>query len=156
MATPKQSAGVLLYRFIDGNHEFLLAHPGGPFWSKKDPGVWTIPKGEFQLSEEEPLQAAKREFEEETGLKPLGDFIALTPLKQKSGKVIYAWALKGDLDSTHFLSNTFEMEWPPKSGRVQQFPEIDRLEWFSTTVAREKIIPGQRAFIDEFLSICPD
>jgi predicted NUDIX family NTP pyrophosphohydrolase len=155
MAKVKQSAGILLYRIVDGNPEFLLAHPGGPFWVKKDAGSWTIPKGEFDQTEEA-LAAAKREFEEETGLRPVGEFITLNPIKQKSGKIIYAWALNMDFDPGQLLSNSFEMEWPPKSGRVQLFPEIDRVEWFSTAQAKEKIIPGQMGFIDECLSICPD
>jgi predicted NUDIX family NTP pyrophosphohydrolase len=155
MAKVKQSAGILLYRIVDGNPEFLLAHPGGPFWSKKDAASWTIPKGEFDETEDS-LDAAKREFEEETGLTPVGEFMALNPIKQKSGKIIYAWALNMDFDPGQLLSNSFEMEWPPKSGRVQLFPEIDRVEWFSTAQAKEKIIPGQMGFIDECLSICPD
>jgi len=143
----KQSAGILLYRIINGSPEFLLVHPGGPFWQKKDLGVWSIPKGEFE-EDEEPLQAAIREFEEETGTKLTGDFTPLTSLKQKSGKVIYAWALKGDMDVKGARSNTFEMEWPPRSGSKKEFPE-----WFDALEAKLKIVEGQQGFIEELMSI---
>ncbi|MGZ4034172.1 MAG: NUDIX domain-containing protein, partial [Bacteroidia bacterium] len=134
----KKSAGILLFRFNNNNSpEVFLVHPGGPFWSKKDIGAWSIPKGEFD--NEAPLEAAKRDFEEETGVTVDGKFIELSPLKQKSGKIIYAWALPGDIDATKIESNLFELEWPYKSGNKKWFPEIDKAEWFSITEAKEKI-----------------
>lgn len=155
MAKAKQSAGILLFRGNKDNYEILLAHPGGPFWAKKDTGSWTIPKGEFEENED-PLEAAIREFEEETGTKLSGKFLPLSSVKQKSGKVIHAWAVKGDLDAEKIASNLFEMEWPPRSGKFTQFPEIDRAAWFTIDQAKEKIIPGQLGFIEQFLSICPE
>lgn len=143
----KQSAGLLLYRTKKGFLEVFLAHPGGPFYYKKDFGVWSIPKGEFD--EEEPLTAAKREFEEETGLKIFGDFVELTPIKQKSGKRVFAWAIEADVNPTDVKSNTFPLEFPPKSGKIQEFPEIDRADWFATELAKEKIIKYQVDFISE-------
>ncbi len=125
----KKSAGILLYRLVNETTEVLLVHPGGPFWSKKDLGAWSIPKGEFD-EDENPLDAAIREMEEETGLKTSGDFIELTPLKQKSGKLVYAWALQKDIDPEKIKSNHFEIEWPPKSGTKRSFPEIDKAAWF--------------------------
>jgi predicted NUDIX family NTP pyrophosphohydrolase len=150
---PKTSAGLLLYRNSrDGSGiEVLLAHPGGPFWRKKDEGAWTIPKGEF-TDDEDPLAAAKREFEEELGAAPpSGDYIQLQPIKQKNGKIVHAWAVEGDFDPNTLKSNTFEMEWPPKSGRMQNFPEVDRASWFASDVAKKKILTGQGALIDELL-----
>lgn len=147
----KKSAGILLYRLKNDLPEVLLAHPGGPFWTNKVGAVWTIPKGEF--TDEDPLEAAKREFKEETGMDVSAEFIPLTPLKQKSGKIIYAWMAQGDLDPTLIKSNTFELEWPPKSGIKKQFPEIDKAEWFSIKEAKEKIIPGQLGFIEELEKI---
>jgi predicted NUDIX family NTP pyrophosphohydrolase len=149
----KQSAGILLYRFNEKTPEVLLVHPGGPFYVKKDKGVWSIPKGEFKENENA-LDTAKRELREETGMPASsvsGEFIALTPLKQKSGKVIYAWALQGEFDIKEFTSNTFELEWPPKSGRKQEFPEMDRAQWFDIKEAKEKILSGQVDFIDELV-----
>jgi len=143
----KQSAGVLMYRFISGQIQFLLVHPGGPFWAKKDTGVWSIPKGEFE--DEDPKEAAKREFLEETGAEIKGELVQLTPQIQKSGKVIYCWAVQGDFDTSKLKSNTFEMEWPPKSGKLQEFPEVDRAEWFVLEEALLKINPGQAGFIRE-------
>lgn len=125
----------------------LLGHPGGPFWNNKDAGAWSIPKGEFD--NEEPLAAARREFEEETGFAVDGPFIALTSLRQKSGKTVYAFALQGDCNAAGIQSNLFQMEWPPKSGKFEEFPEIDRAAWFDFDTARTKIQPGQRAFLDE-------
>jgi predicted NUDIX family NTP pyrophosphohydrolase len=145
---PKQSAGVLLYKLTDGLLHLFLVHPGGPFFRKKDDGAWSIPKGEFDDGEE-PLAAAQREFEEEVGKPVSGNFIKLQPIKQKSGKVVHAWAVEGDIDHEQITSNQFEMEWPPKSGKVASFPEIDRAGWFIIDVARQKIIPGQIALIDE-------
>jgi predicted NUDIX family NTP pyrophosphohydrolase len=145
-----KSAGILLYRIKNNVPELLLAHPGGPFWVNKDIGAWTIPKGEF-TDEEEPLEAAKREFKEETGVDVAGEFIELTPVKLKSGKTVYAWLLKGDMDATKIKSNTFQLEWPPNSGIKKNFPEIDKAQWFNIKDAKEKINPGQIGFIDEFV-----
>ena len=144
----KTSAGILLYRRRNAALEVFLVHPGGPFWAKKDLGAWSLPKGEF-ADGEDPLAAAKREFTEETGFPIDGDFRALRPLRQPSGKTIYAWAVEGDCDPEALRSNTFEMEWPPKSGRRQEFPEVDRAAWFSIDEAREQIIAGQAPFLDE-------
>ena len=144
----KKSAGILLYRFHTNGTEVLLVHPGGPFWAKKDYGAWSIPKGEFGAGED-PLDAAKRELEEETGIKADGNFIELTPVKQKSGKLIYAWALQKDIDPAAIRSNSFEMEWPPRSGIKKSFPEIDRAAWFTMNEARNKIIDGQAPLINE-------
>lgn len=143
----KKSAGILLYRFVDGNFEVLLVHPGGPYWAKKDLGAWSIPKGEFE--DEDPIDAAKREFSEEIGISIAGDLLSLTPQKQKGGKIVYAWAIEGDLDTSKVRSNTFEMEWPPKSGRKQQFPEIDKAEWFPSQVAYRKMHKGQNELVKE-------
>jgi len=142
----KQSAGLLLYRFHEGTLEVFLVHPGGPFWAKKDLGAWSIPKGEIDEGED-PLEAARREFEEETGFRPEGMFRELTPVKQRSGKIVHTWAVEGDCDSAAIRSNTFSMEWPPRSGRQQEFPEVDRAGWFSIPEAREKILDGQRALM---------
>jgi predicted NUDIX family NTP pyrophosphohydrolase len=131
--------------------EVLLVHPGGPFWAKKDDGAWSIPKGEF-ADGEEPLDAAKREFEEETGIPAVGDFIALESLKQPSGKLVFAWAVRSDFDPSRLKSNTFSMEWPPKSGRQQEFPEVDKAEWFNVEAARRKILKGQAPFLDQLLA----
>ena len=144
---PKQSTGILPYRWKDGNLEVFLVHPGGPFWAKKDQGAWSIPKGEFDL--EDGLTAARREFLEETGLTIDGEFIELSPRKIKSGKLIYAWAAEKDIDIGAIVSNEFEMEWPPRSGRRQMFPEVDRAGWFDPNTALEKINPGQAGFIQE-------
>ncbi len=135
---PKQSAGILLYRFSSNTLELFLVHPGGPFYSKKDLGSWSIPKGEFE-KDEESFEAAKREFKEETGFSFSDEKkLELTPIKQKSGKRVYAWAVEGDIDPLQIKSNFFTLEWPPKSGKNQEFPEIDRAEWFSVQVAKEK------------------
>jgi predicted NUDIX family NTP pyrophosphohydrolase len=139
-----------MYRLHAGVPEFFLVHPGGPFWQKKDAGTWSIPKGELAAGED-PLAAAQREFSEELGSKPQGDFIALTPIKQKSGKLVRAWAFAGDCDPAACKSNTFQLEWPPRSGRMQDFPEIDRAEWFDLSTARQKINPAQAPFLDELL-----
>lgn len=134
----KKSAGILLYKRINKELYILLVHPGGPFWKNKDTGHWSIPKGEFN-DEENALEAAIREFEEETGTRLSGDFIELVPVKLKSGKTVYAWALEKDINTTTITSNTFEIEWPPKSGTLKSFPEIDRAEWFTAQEALEKI-----------------
>jgi len=144
----KVSAGLLLYRRHDNIMEVFLVHPGGPFWAKKDAGAWSIPKGLIDLGEE-PLCAAQREFEEETGFTRAGEFIPLAPVKVASGKTIQAWAVEGDCDPDALKSNTFEMEWPPRSGKKQQFPEVDRGGWFNLDEAKEKINKGQVPFIEE-------
>ena len=149
-----KSAGILLYRFREGVLQVLLAHPGGPFWAKKDAGAWTIPKGEIGDSEE-PLAAARRELREETGLDLDGEFIALAPVRQKSGKWVHAWALEGDCDPAAIRSNTFSVEWPPRSGKQREFPEIDRAAWFTIPEAREKILAAQAGFLDELERVVP-
>ena len=148
---PKKSAGLLLFRQRSGHLEVLLVHPGGPFWKNKDEGAWSIPKGEL-ADGEDPLAAARREFEEETGFRADGEAIALRPLKQAGGKTVHSWAVRGDLDPDRIRSNPFSLEWPPKSGRTQEFPEVDRAEWFSLAQARRKILPGQREFIGRLLA----
>lgn len=147
----KQSAGILLYRGRGPALRLLLVHPGGPFWAKKDLGAWSIPKGEYQEGED-PLAVARREFEEEIGSQaPARDAIELGELAQPSRKLVTAYAIEGDFDANTLKSNLFEMEWPPKTGRLQSFPEVDRAEWFSVEETREKILPGQRPFIDRLL-----
>ena len=147
----KQSAGILAYRQGSGVLEVLLVHPGGPFHAKKDLGDWSIPKGEF--ANEDALAAARREFMEETGQAVDGTFIALQPVKLKSGKLIYAWAVEADIDAGNIVSNTFELEWPPRSGRMQSFPEVDRAAWFTLAVAEEKINAGQAPLLRELSAI---
>lgn len=149
---PRFSAGLLMYRIHDGNLQMLLAHPGGPFFRNKDDGAWSIPKGEVE-SGEDLLETAKREFQEETGVTPTGPFTALTPIKQKGGKIVHAWAFKGDCDPSAIVSNTFTTEWPPKSGQQIEFPEIDRAEFFDVAAARQKIKAGQEALIEELEGI---
>src|SRR5664280_657716 len=144
----KISAGLLLFRIRDGKLEFLLAHPGGPFWKDKDAGVWTIPKGEIQPNEP-PLAAARREFCEETGFQPEGLFIELAPIRQKSGKLVYAWGVEGDWDPALCKSNVFQMEWPPNSGRFQECPEVDRASFFGMEEARAKVNPAQIPLLEE-------
>ena len=146
----KKSAGLLLFRETAAGLEVLLVHPGGPFWAKKDDGSWSIPKGEFEDGEE-PLAAAKREFEEEMGVPATGEFMPLKPLKQPSGKLVFAWAVRSDFDPSSLRSNTFSMEWPPKSGRHQEFPEVDKAAWFDVETARQKILKGQAPFLDQLL-----
>jgi len=147
------STGILAFRRSRGL-EVLLAHPGGPYWRGRDEGAWSIPKG--AVESDDLLACAKREFNEETGLHAAGDFIALTPQRQKSGKMVHAFALEADFDLSGFVSNTFEMEWPPRSGKKQKFPEIDRVAYFTVRVARRKILPGQRPFIDELVRLLKD
>ena len=144
----KRSAGILLYRHRDGELQVFLAHPGGPFWTRKDAGAWTIPKGEIDEGEDA-LAAAKREFEEEIGVRLEGEFHALAPIRQKSGKTVIAWAVEGDFDPANLRSNLFSMEWPPKSGRHADFPEVDRAAWFTLAEGREKILPAQQPLLDE-------
>jgi len=145
---PTRSAGILLYRLTSGAPEVLLVHPGGPFWARKDEGAWSIPKGETGDGED-PVDAARREFAEETGSTlPLESLVALGEIRQKSGKRVSAWAAEGDLDPDTVRSNTFEMEWPPRSGRTREFPEVDRAAWFGLAEARRRLIPAQAEFVD--------
>lgn len=142
-----------MYRVDQTSVEVLLVHPGGPFGRNRDDGAWTIPKGEFP-DDEDPLAAAKREFEEELGAKPpVGDYIQLKPIKQKNGKIVHAWGVEGDFDPTTLKSNTFDMEWPPKSGRLQSFPEVDRAQWFAAELAKQKMLFGQPALVDELVML---
>ena len=142
----KLSAGILLYRQREGNVQVFLVHPGGPFWVGKDDGAWSIPKGEYSDGDD-PLVTAKREFFEETGFEVTGACYPLSSLMQPSGKVVSAWAVKGDLNAADVKSNTFALEWPPRSGKMQEFPEIDRGGWFDLSTARTKLLPGQRGFL---------
>lgn len=148
----KKSAGILLYRLKQGDAEFFLVHPGGPFWKNKDLGAWTIPKGEFG-EDEAPEEAAKREFEEETGHRITGALKPLTPVRLKSGKWVYCWAVEGDLDANNIRSNSYQQEWPPRSGRYQSFPEIDKAGWFDAAAACRKLNPAQVFFIRELLTM---
>jgi predicted NUDIX family NTP pyrophosphohydrolase len=147
---PKQSAGILLYRIMNKKPEVFLCHPGGPFYKNKDTAVWTIPKGEFDNSEE-PLVAAKREFQEETGQEITGDLRPLRPVKYKNGKIVYAWAVEGEIDVGAIRSNLFPLEWPPRSGKYIQVPEVDRGEWFSIEIAKQKIIPSLVPLLSELI-----
>jgi predicted NUDIX family NTP pyrophosphohydrolase len=152
---PKKSAGLLLFRrnSLDSQVEVFLVHPGGPFWRKKDEGAWTIPKGEF-TNDEDGLAAARREFQEETGSDPpVGEYLALKPVKQAGGKIVHAWAIEGDFDPAGLRSNSFQCEWPPRSGSMQDFPEVDRGEWFAPEMARRKILAGQLPLIDQLLEL---
>ena len=145
---PKRSAGILLFRIRREQIEFFLIHPGGPFWINKDVGAWSIPKGEIEMGEEA-LNVAIREFKEETGQAIEGNFHELQPVKQKGGKLIFAWAIEGNIDETKIKSNTFEIEWPPKSGKRKLFPEVDKAQWFDLTSASEKINAGQLPLLEE-------
>ena len=146
---PKRtSAGILTFKIKDRGPEVFLVHPGGPFWAKKDAGAWSIPKGEYG-QDEDPLAAAKREFREETGLEVEGELLALSPVKQPGGKVVTAWACRMDIVIGQCASNTFSLEWPPKSGLVREFPEVDRFGWFTLEEARSKILRAQTGFLDE-------
>ena len=147
----KTSAGLLMFRRTDSGVEVFLVHPGGPFWAKKDLGSWGIPKGEF-VEPEDPLAAARREFQEETGFDAAGPFVPLGDIRQKSGKVVSGWAFEGDCDPALLKSNTFELEWPIKSGRRMEVPEVDRGAWFPIDRAREKILDGQTPFLDRLLA----
>jgi predicted NUDIX family NTP pyrophosphohydrolase len=149
---PKLSAGVLVYRTRDGVVEVLIAHPGGPFWARKDDGAWSIPKGEY-ADGDDAWAAAQREFGEELGLPvPAGPRVDFGPLKQPSGKVVTAFAVRGDLDVTDARSNTFQLEWPKGSGRMREFPEVDRVAWSPVAQARTKLLKGQRAFLDQLMA----
>jgi predicted NUDIX family NTP pyrophosphohydrolase len=149
---PKQSAGLLLYRPGGDWVEVLLVHPGGPFWAKRDLGAWSIPKGEYEPSDD-PLQTALREFEEETGQAPPAvGLLDLGSVTQRGGKVIHAWAARGDLDPATVRSNTFSMEWPPRSGRRREFPEVDRAAWFDPPTARQKLVSAQAELVDRLLA----
>jgi predicted NUDIX family NTP pyrophosphohydrolase len=150
MSKKKTSAGILLYRRRGVEIEVFLVHPGGPLWVKKDLGAWSLPKGELDEGEE-PLVAAIREFSEETGFAVDGDFRPLCPQRQSSGKTILAWAIEGDCDPAELRSGTFSMEWPPRSGKRQEFPEVDRGAWFTLGEARRRIVPGQAPFLDELM-----
>lgn len=145
---PAQSAGILMYRFTDDIAEVLLVHPGGPMWKNRDAGAWSIPKGEFAPGDD-PQATARREFNEETGGTVDGELTPLKPVKQKGGKTVHGFAVEGDFDTDTLVSNTFEMEFPAKSGRIIEIPEVDRAEWFDLATARQKINPAQAAFLDE-------
>jgi predicted NUDIX family NTP pyrophosphohydrolase len=148
---PRRSAGIVLYRVRAGTPEVLLVHPGGPFWARRDAGVWSFPKGEYDAGDDA-RETALREFEEETGTAlPPGDLIDLGSVKQKGGKVVSAWAVEGDLDPDTVKSNTFRMQWPPRSGRLATFPEVDRAGWFGPEEARQKLVPAQAEFVDRLL-----
>lgn len=148
---PKRSAGLLLYRRRRGAVEVLLVHPGGPYWAKKDEGAWSVPKGEYE-PDEDPLAAARREFVEELGLPvPAGELLDLGEVRQPSGKVVAVWAVEGDLDPADVVPGTFEMEWPSGSGRMREFPELDRVEWCGLELARERLVTGQRVFLDRLV-----
>lgn len=152
---PKLSAGVLLYRIVDGVVEVLIVHPGGPFWARRDDGAWSVPKGEY-TDDEDPWAAARREFSEELGAPPPdGPRIDLTPVRQSGGKVVTVFAVRGDLDATAAHSNTFAMEWPKGSGTLKEFPEIDRAAWFPVAEARRKLLTGQRPLLEELMA-APD
>lgn len=144
---PKASAGLLPYRRSGDVVQVFLVHPGGPFWARKDLGAWSIPKGEY-CSNEDALAAAKREFQEETGFSAMGEFVPLGAVKQPGGKTVYAWAFDGDFDPSRIKSNTFRMQWPPRSGRQREFPEIDRAAWFSLDEAKRRISKGQVSFLE--------
>jgi predicted NUDIX family NTP pyrophosphohydrolase len=148
----KRSGGILLFKLVDGEPSVLLVHPGGPFWAKKDAGAWSIPKGEFEDGEE-PLRAAIREFGEETGMAPQGQFLPLGEVVQKNRKIVSAWACEGDFDPARFTSNTCEIEWPPRSGKRLTIPEADRVEWFAFGEAREKLNPAQAEFLDRLAAL---
>jgi predicted NUDIX family NTP pyrophosphohydrolase len=148
---PKQAAGILLYRQSPSGLEVLLAHPGGPLWARKDLGAWTIPKGQFG-ADESALDAAKREFEEEMGSPARGEFVELGSIRQPSGKIVHAFTAECDFDVSRVKSNLFTLEWPPRSGRQGQFPEVDRAAWFSIEEARKRILKGQEPFLDRLLA----
>ena len=149
---PKRSAGLLMYRRSHGQLEVLLVHPGGPFYTNKDKGAWAVPKGEY-LEPEPPLEAAIREFQEETGFPSTGPYLELGTIQQKGGKLVSAWAFEGDCDPAQLVSNTCHIEWPPRSGRQMEIPEVDRCQWFSIQLAREYIVPAQTPLLDALVNI---
>jgi predicted NUDIX family NTP pyrophosphohydrolase len=159
MPKARRSAGILLYRRRAGALEVFLVHPGGPFWAKRDEGAWSIPKGEFP-QDEDPLEAALREFEEETGTslahRPRTDFTALPPVRQGGGKTVYAWAVEGDLDAEGVRSNLFTMEWPPRSGVQREFPEVDRAAWYAIDAARVRLLAAQCPLLDALEALLGD
>jgi|SRR5580658_9307613 predicted NUDIX family NTP pyrophosphohydrolase len=140
-----------MFRKHHATLQVLLVHPGGPFWRNKDAGAWSIPKGEYK-EQDDPLKAAQREFQEETGIEPQGELVPLGQIKQPSGKLITVWAMQGDCSPSNLRSNTFSMEWPPKSGRQQEFPEVDRADWFTLPEAKQRLIKGQIGFLDRLLA----
>jgi predicted NUDIX family NTP pyrophosphohydrolase len=146
----RTSAGILLYRWREGELEVFLVHPGGPFWARKDRGAWSIPKGEF-APDEDPLAAARREFAEETGLAVEGEFRALAPIRQAGGKVVHAFAIEGEVDPGAVRSNSFTLEWPPRSGRLRAFPEVDRASWFTLAEARQKLLKSQLGLLEQLV-----
>ncbi len=147
---PQRSAGILLYRRRGPDVEVLLVHPGGPFWARKDDGAWSIPKGVYEPGED-PLAAARREFEEETGARPEGEAVPLGSFRQSAAKIVDVWAVEGDFDPAGLESNTFTMEWPPRSGNMREVPEVDRAEWFTPEAASRKLLKGQRPVIEALL-----
>lgn len=149
---PRLSAGIALYRRTPRGLELFLVHPGGPFWAKKDDGAWSFPKGEYE-DDEAPLAAARREYREETGFEVDGDFVALDPVKQKGGKVVQVFAVEGNCDPARIRSNTFTMEWPPRSGQTAAFPEVDRAGWFAPTEAKRKLNPAQSSIVDQLCRV---
>lgn len=149
---PEKSAGILMFRRKRAQSELLLVHPGGPFWARKDNGAWSIPKGVYEEGED-PLAAAQREFQEETGSIAAGNFIPLGSFRQSSGKIVSAWAVEGDYDVEKFKSNLFAMEWPPKSGKFKEFPEVDRIGWFAPAEAMRKILKGQTPILEKCFSL---
>jgi len=149
---PRRSAGILLYRRRQGGIEVLLVHPGGPFWANKDAGAWSIPKGEY-APDEDPLTAAKREFAEETGTRLEGEVVALGSFRQSSAKIVDAWAIEGDFDPATLKSNTFTLEWPPRSGKMREVPEVDRAAWFAPEEAARKLLKGQRPILEALLRL---
>lgn len=149
----QRSAGIMMYRKTKNGIEVFLVHPGGPFWKNKDAGAWSLPKGLIG-KDEDPLACARREFEEETGFAVVGDFVSLGSVKQPGGKQVLAWAVEGDCEPLRLKSNDFELEWPPRSGRRQRFPEVDRGQWFAPAQAREKILAGQRPILERLLETC--
>lgn len=149
---PRTSAGLLPYRWRDGRPEVFLVHPGGPFWANKDAHAWSVAKGEVEVGEDL-LAAARREFREETGLTLTRPVLALAPVRQPGGKIVHAWAIEAEIDPAAIRSNVFPMEWPPKSGRIEDFPEVDRAAWFGLPEARTRIIKGQLALLDELESV---
>lgn len=149
---PEKSAGILMFRRKRAQSELLLVHPGGPFWARKDNGAWSIPKGVYEEGED-PLAAAQREFQEETGSIAAGNFIPLGSFRQSSGKIVSAWAVEGEYDVEKFKSNLFAMEWPPKSGKFKEFPEVDRIGWFAPAEAMRKILKGQTPILEKCFSL---